>query len=328
MRLGAVIVTYNSSGHVVACLEALLPWKDLIGEGVIVVDNASQDRTAAAILAHPEVRLVANASNVGFAAAVNQAFSLLAEAEAVLLLNPDVVVLSGLDELVATLHSDPKCGIAAGLLRDHSGRPQRGFAVRRFPAAAALCFEVLGINRVWASNPVNKRYRALDLDLAVPQSVEQPAGAFQLVRRDAWLQVGGFDEEFRPVWFEDVDFCQRVHRAGMDIRLVPAATALHHGGHSVPTLTWSERQEYWYGNLLKYASKNLSSTGRRLVALSLLAGSLPRAAMGILSQRSFRPLALFGRVMGFAAMSLISEASRSQSTAMPVSKEDPRLSGS
>ena len=63
-----------------------------------------------------------------------------------------------------------------------------------------------------------------------------------MIRRDAWEAVGGFDEGFRPVWFEDVDFLKRLRRAGYRVRYVPSAVARHRGGHSVGKLAERSRE--------------------------------------------------------------------------------------
>ena len=65
-------------------------------------------------------------------------------------------------------------GAAAGKLTGSQGRPQTGFSVRRFPTPLSLSFEVLGLDRIWPANPVNRRYRCLDLNLEAPADVEQP----------------------------------------------------------------------------------------------------------------------------------------------------------
>ena len=83
-------------------------------------------------------------------------------------------------------------GAAAGRLVDEQDRPQIGFNVRAFPTAATLAFETLGWNRIWASNPVNRRYRVRGFDADKEQDVEQPAGAFLMVRRDVFKAVGGW----------------------------------------------------------------------------------------------------------------------------------------
>ncbi len=156
-------------------------------------------------------KVIANHENRGFAAAVNQGVA-ATDAEFVLILNPDVKLLTSVDALV---EASERYGLAAGKLTDLNGRAQTGFTLRRFPTATALIFELFGINRLWPSNPVNRRLslsRSVDLDQ--PGSVEQPAGAFLMFRRDVWERLGGFDERFHPIWFEDVDFCRRAIDSG------------------------------------------------------------------------------------------------------------------
>jgi GT2 family glycosyltransferase len=301
MRFGAAVITYQSAPYVEECLASLLSQRDVLNAGILVVDNASTDATVAIAAEFPEVQVVKNPANLGFAAAANQAFALLSAADAVLLFNPDARLANGFPELVRVLVSDPRCGVAAGLLLHADGAPQKGFAVRRFPTPVSFCAEILGLNRIWPGNPVNRRYRALDLDLSQPQEVEQPAGAFLLVRRETWRQLGGFDEAFFPAWFEDVDFLRRLRRAGWLCRLVPAATAFHHGGHSFSKVKWSQRQRAWYGNLLRYAALHFGPGGRVAVAVSVLAGLLPRMVAGMVLQRSFGPLGVYFQLAGLAA---------------------------
>ena len=74
------------------------------------------------------------------------------------------------------------------------------------------------MNRLWPGNPINWHYRCFS-DFAVPSEVEQPAGAFLMIRRDIWEQLQGFDEQFRPLWFEDVDYCWRAKETGYRMRL-------------------------------------------------------------------------------------------------------------
>ena len=94
--VGIVIVTYNSQDVIGDCLDACLRFA---GIRVVVVDNNSQDATLDHVRRHPGVRLVANPNNRGFAGACNQGIALL-NTRFVLLLNPDTVLLSGLQSLV------------------------------------------------------------------------------------------------------------------------------------------------------------------------------------------------------------------------------------
>ena len=197
-------------------------------------------------------------------------------------------------------------GLAAGKLVNEAGQVQRGFTLRRFPTPGTLVCEVLGINRVLPSNPVNRRYRCLDLDLDRAGEAEQPPGAFLMFRREVWQRLGGFDTQFHPLWFEDVDFCKRARELGLKIRYVPGVTARHRGGHSIARLEWSCREVYWYVSLLRYASKHFRLLGYRRVATAVMLGSLFRTAIEVMRRRSFRPIAVYGRISRLAGRSLIS----------------------
>jgi GT2 family glycosyltransferase len=269
----AVVVTHNSAEELAACLEAVLQWTP----NVVVVDNASQDASCSVAENYP-VELVRNTANLGFAAAVNQGFE-RAATPFVLLLNPDATVLAGQDELLAAAET----GASAGLLVSEDGTPQTGFSIRRLPTATALVFECLGLNRLWPGNATNRQWRCLDLDLTRRQNVQQPAGAFLMVRRDVWRSLGGFDERFYPVWFEDVDFCARLLAAGYEICFTPAAKACHRGGHSVGKLAWLDKQLYWYQNLARYAGRHFSRPAALAVTVAAVLGGCLRACVNLLT---------------------------------------------
>jgi len=272
----------------------------------IIVDNASRDNTVACARAARvtvnAARVIANRNNRGFAAAVNQGIA-ATDAEYILLLNPDVNLLSAVDALV---ESSSRYGMAAGKLVDHEGRAQSGFTIRRFPTPAALIFEVLGLNRLWRSNPVNRRYRYLDRSLDEPGPVEQPAGAFLMIRRDVWENTGGFDEQFYPIWFEDVDFCRRAVDSGYRIEYVPGVVASHAGAHSIRDLSPGCRAWYWCVSLLRYAAKHFRGSGFRAVCAAVLFSSVPRMFAGIIRERSISPIAAYCKVVWFAGRCLVS----------------------
>jgi GT2 family glycosyltransferase len=277
-QVGVVIVTYNSEGFLEPCLEAALR-----AGPAVVIDNASGDSTVAKARRVEGVRVVANTRNLGFAGAVNQGFRLLSTPY-VLLLNPDAILGTSVEPLVAACHAE-KTGAATGQLVHPTGEPQFGFTVRRLPRWETLAFEVLGLNRLWPSNPVNQRYRCRTLDLTQPQFVEQPAGAFLLIKRTVWEELGGFDERFHPLWFEDVDFLARMAAAGYRVWYDPQVWAVHHGGHSIAQLPSVDRQRYWYDSLLHYAAKHFAPWQVRTIAAAVLIGAFGRMVTGVLGGR-------------------------------------------
>jgi GT2 family glycosyltransferase len=292
--IGIVIVTYNSRAEIGACLEAAIA----SGADVVVVDNASSDGTIEEVRRHG-VRLLSNAGNRGFAAAVNQGFAALTT-PFVLLLNPDAQLRGGLDAMAAACRL-PRAGGAGGKLMDSEGHPQVGFMVRQLPGPMVLILEILLLNRIWPNNPVNRRYRGLQVNYNMRIPVEQPAGAFLMVPKAVWQELGGFDESFFPLWFEDVDFCRRAIDRGYQFFYVPEAVAEHRGGHSISQLSVEKRRVYWYGSLLRYSAKHFRPLAFRSVCLATVAGSLLRILGETVLQGSSQPLAAYWKVVRHAS---------------------------
>jgi len=295
--VGVVVVTHNSAEVIGCCLNSCSEFD------VVVVDNASEDDTLGQIKARPRVRVIRNNSNRGFAAAVNQGVE-AQQHEFILVLNPDVELLGSIAPLAEACRQ-PAIAIASGKLVDDRGQPQIGFYARAFPTALTLIFEVLGINRLWRHNPVNRRYRYLDANPDKPSIVEQPAGAFLFFRRSLWTDLGGFDERFHPVWYEDVDFCKRASNQGFHAAYVPLVIARHLGAHSILKLDRGSRDVYWYASLLRYASKHFHPWAFRGVSAAVVLGATLRLVGGVVSRRSFKQVAGYAKAGRMAALSLV-----------------------
>lgn len=273
-----IIVSHNSAECIELCLRSVTAsqqWK------VILVDNASADQTVAKAKSLGfDISIVANSHNCGFAGAVNQGVK-LAAGNIFVILNPDAVPDPGaLEKLARALASEP-IGAAGGVLLNSDRKPEKGFTVRRFPTLGSMLAEILLFNRIWERNPWNRWYRCLDLDYSQGQEVEQPAGACLAVKRRAWEEIGGFDESFFPVWFDDVDFCRRLHDREWKICYVPEAAFIHLGGHSVGKLSFRARQSHWYRNLLHYFGKHHSWWAVICLRLGMIAGLLLRSVLSL-----------------------------------------------
>jgi len=296
--IAILIVTHNSETEIGGCLDAAAK----AGVEILVVDNGSTDGSLAEVSSRG-VRVIANASNRGFAGAVNQGFEAL-DAPYILLLNPDAVIESSLEPLREACDLPAAAG-AGGQLLDTAGHPQIGFMVRSFPTPASLSLEALLLNRVWPNNPVNRKYRGLLLDYSTRLKVDQPAGAFLMIRRDVWRKLGGFDPGFFPIWFDDTDFCKRAADQGYHCYYVPQSVARHTGAHSISKLPLEIRTVYWYGSFLRYSAKHFRPLAGRVVCLAVIAGSFLRIIADLASNRSLKSLAVYGRVVRLASRSLI-----------------------
>ncbi len=297
-------MTWNSAGQVGRCLDALA--RNGLRR-IVVVDNASRDGTCEEVRRHGGARLIANPWNRGFAGAANQAVEAL-ETPLVLLINPDCELLGGAEALAEACEA-PGVAAAGGKLIDGQGRAQVGFMIRRFPSPAALALEVMGINRLWRGNPVNRRYRCLDLDPEQAGEVEQPAGAFLMLRRQVWQEMGGFAECFHPLWFEDVDFLLRAVRAGYRVRYEPRAVARHEGGGSAAKLSWGERQWYWYHSLFRFASRHFGPWECRAL-LAVAGAALALRGAGGFCRAGRTALRLYGRIIRLAAKEFVAAGRR------------------
>ncbi|HEV1284900.1 MAG TPA: glycosyltransferase family 2 protein [Bryobacteraceae bacterium] len=293
-------MTFNSEAVIGSCLDSLAKMAPNVTP--IVVDNASSDRTVELARERAHVHIILNRENRGFAAAVNQGIS-ACEADFLLLLNPDANLLTAVDALV---DASQQYGLAAGKLVGIDRKAESGFTIRRLPTPASLIFELFGINRLWPSNPVNRRYRYLDRDLDEKGPVEQPAGAFLMTRRKVWKTLDGFDESFHPVWFEDVDYCKRALDSGYRIEYVPSVQAGHQGGHSVNKIPEGCRAIYWCVSLTRYAAKHFHSAGYRAVCLAVVLSSFPRMVARMIQDRSLQSVATYRKIVRFAGLCLVS----------------------
>lgn len=300
------MVTYNSEDVIETCITALREHAPEVR--VLVVDNASADETVARAKA-AGAEVIANRENLGFAGAVNQGFRAV-DTEIVLVMNPDVQIRGGLGALEAAAR---KHGVAGGVLTNETGAAQTGFTIRRFPTPTVLSLELLGMNRLWPGNPWNQEYRYLDWDLSKGGTVDQPAGAFLMIRRDVWANLGGMDEQFYPIWFEDVDFCKRATEAGCGIQFVPEARAEHVGGHSIQRMAACHRQVQWYDSLLRYTAKHFRPASYGVVTLAGALGAFPRMVVGVIQERSLRPIGCFFKILSLLGSRLVSRPPSGQS---------------
>jgi N-acetylglucosaminyl-diphospho-decaprenol L-rhamnosyltransferase len=221
-----IIVSYESRTTIGACLTSI---RDHAGCPVetIVVDNASADDTAGYVReAFPEIHLLPQSTNRGFAAGCNIGASVAARPY-LLFLNPDTELLPGaLPELMRFMEGTPRVAAAGPRLIFPDGGAQDG--AFRYPTLLMTWLEFFPRPGRLIHSRLNGRVSALE---GKPVAIDHPLGACMLVRRAAWEDVGPFDERFF-LYCEEVDWSMRAKSHGWQIMHVPTATVVHHGGVS------------------------------------------------------------------------------------------------
>jgi len=276
MQVDVVVVAYNSRSTLRGCVAPLVA---IPGVGVTVVDNASEDGSAAAVEDLP-VRVIDSRRNGGFAFGVNIGVA-AGTAPWILLLNPDARIdPQDLRALVATGEADPAVAVVGPRLLSADGTlalSQRRFARLRSTWGQALFAHRLFPLAAWTDEVVRDR----DL-YSKAGSPEWLSGACMLVRRTALDAVGGLDEGYF-LYCEDMDLCLRLRAAGYDIRYEPATTAHHVGGaSSVPGQTLA----IYARSRVRYARRHyrrslvpLEAAGVALGALSHIVAAARRPAL-------------------------------------------------
>jgi GT2 family glycosyltransferase len=269
--ISVVVVNWNSGPLLERCVSSLTAHAP--GCEIIIVDNASTDGSEAfARKDAPAVRLISREENAGFAAACNAGWRQSA-GDPVLFLNPDAECLPGAIGRLADAFSDAAVWAAGGSLMDEKTRARQDCNVRAFPCVASAAAELLLLDEVWPRNRWTRAARLLDRRLDEAQDVDQPAAACLMVRREALQRLEGFDEQFYPAWFEDVDLCRRIVAAGGRIRFEPEARFLHRGGYSAERLRPEDFLLFFHTNQVRYFQKHHGEAAakklRKLVAAGM-----------------------------------------------------------
>ena len=257
-----VIVNYNDRRRLLECLASVRRDPGAAEYEILVVDNASTDGSPEAVCGEfPGVRLIVNPENVGFSKANNQG---VAQSRGAFLffLNTDTLVPPGaIAALLERLRSDPSAGAAGPALVHGPGDYQVSFGNRVGYAA-----------QIFQKFVLNPRYKRALRKRRPEREVGWLSAACLLCRREAFERAGGFDERFF-LYFEDIDLCFRIRKAGWKLLFVPAVEVKHEGGATTsasPAVRAASRFEYRRSQF-RFYEKHSSRISRRLLRASLRA---------------------------------------------------------
>ena len=230
MKLSVVIVNYNVSHYLLQCVDSLSHALRGTDSELIVVDNHSRDNSVTLLRQyHPEVRIVENLHNLGFAKANNIAIR-QSRGEYVLLLNPDTIVSEAVVKgVISFLDSHPEAGSAGVRMLNADGTvaPE---SRRGVPTPMTAFYKLSGLCGMFPNSRRFGRYYLGHLPWDSPQQIEVVSGAFCMLRTSVLKKVGLLDEDYF-MYGEDIDLSYRILKSGATNWYVPE-TILHYKGES------------------------------------------------------------------------------------------------
>ncbi len=228
--LNIIVISWNVKDLLCRCLESLEQATRDIPTQIFVIDNASSDGTVQAIKDRfSKINLRENKNNLGFPQAVNQA--LCENKGHVLLLNPDTIVNENtIKRLLHIFEINTNVGIVGPCIKYPDGKIQFECA-REFPSVSALFYSMSLLKRFGKNHPIFSRQTMGYWDHLLPRKVNAVSGSCMLIREEAIKKVGNMDESLF-MYFEDIDYCKRVQKAGWNVYYEPSAVVIHYSGQS------------------------------------------------------------------------------------------------
>lgn len=230
MDLSIIIVNWNSKEYLRKCIASIMGAASGINFEIVVIDSGSFDGSGEMLAKeYPAVIFIQSEENLGFARCNNFAAS-HSNGHVLLFLNPDTEIIGpALRALLEVMHSLPDAGAAGARLLNSDGTLQTS-SVQPFPTILNMLVDANLLRRVFP----NARLWGMTPKLAAadtPQRVDGISGACLMTHRLIFEQVGGFSEDYF-MYYEDMDYCLKVYKAGWNNYFVPNAAVTHHGGKS------------------------------------------------------------------------------------------------
>ncbi|HJW28333.1 MAG TPA: glycosyltransferase, partial [Saprospiraceae bacterium] len=268
MKVSVIIVSYNVYPFLDNCLRSVQQALRGIASEIIVVDNASVDRTPQLVRTHfPDVMILANETNTGFAKANNQGIR-TARGEYILLLNPDTVVSENtITACIDFMDRHPEVGAAGVRMIDGSGKflPE---SKRGLPTLYSSFMKMTGLYRLAPRSKTWNRYYQGHIGEQETAPIEVLTGAFMFIRDAALRQAGLLDEDFF-MYGEDIDLSYRITKAGYNIYYLPTTSIIHYKGESTRKASLNYLVTFYHAMLI-FTQKHPEFKGQKwLIQLAI-----------------------------------------------------------
>jgi len=253
MDLSIVTITWRSKEDILRFITSIKRHLTNLKYEIIIIDNSPDLETFDFVKQnYPELLIVHNDDNPGYARGMNQGFS-LSRGKYVAYMNPDMEVLSDcFTPLITQLDSNPRIGLIAPQLQygDRTVQP----TAKNDPTLASQLPIIFKVHHHLKTKAL-KKYLAKDFDYNREQPVEQLMGAFLMGKRETIEVIGGWDKDY-PLWWEDLQFCTDTRRAGFLVYYYPLVKVIHYEGRSfAQVMSLSKQKRFSYG-LCLYFKKN------------------------------------------------------------------------
>lgn len=253
MRLSIIIVTWKSKDDVSHLITSFMKHLSSLEYEVIVVDNASQDGTVELLRArYPEVTVIANEDNKGYAQAMNQGYA-ASSGEYLVFMNPDMLLHEdSFVPLMRILEEDHSIGLIAPQLRYADGTIQP--TIKRRPTLISQILILLKLHHVIRPKSL-KQYLGVGIDYTQQQSVERLMGACVMASRNRFESFGPWDQDY-PLWWEDEQLCEDALCSGFKILYAPITYITHYEGKSFAQVLSVPKQKRFNKGMRMYFLKN------------------------------------------------------------------------
>jgi len=281
-KLSIIIVNYNVKYFLEQALLSIYKAARAIETEIFVVDNRSTDGSVEMIREKfPDVLLIANKDNKGFACANNQAIQ-RAKGEYILLINPDTLVQEDtFKSTMSFMDKHPDAGALGVKMLDGKGifLPE---SRRSLPTPAVAFYKIFGLSKLFPRSKTFGKYHLSYLDEDQIHEVEVLAGAFMLIRKKVLDEIGLLDEHFF-MYGEDIDLSYRIIQAGYKNYYFPRTRIIHYKGES----TKKEDLNYvrlFYHAMIIFAKKHFSQGKAQLFTMLIHLGIYLKAATAVLAR--------------------------------------------
>lgn len=281
MLLSIVIVGYNSKLLIGQCLISVKKALAGIDSEINIVDNNSTDETKEYLSANfPDVKIIMNDKNIGFAKACNQG-GRVSSGKYILFLNPDTILTeSCLSDCLSFFESHPDAGAVGVRMLDNKGKFLKE-SKRGMPTPSASFFKLFGLTAIFPGSKMFAKYYQGHLPENENNPVEVLSGAFLMIKREVFEKINGFDEDFF-MYGEDIDLSIRINQSGYKNYYLGATSVTHIKGGS--TIYNNKYIEDFYDAMDLFVKKHYShrSAGHTLFLRAGIAIRKMLAKLGLI----------------------------------------------